>query len=70
MREVGRADGNAFVLEQRVGALISQLAELEDLRARVREAELMMLHRLTIAVTRSDFKVLRRRGAALTRGAH
>lgn len=55
MCEVGRADGNAFVLEQRVGALISQLAELEDLRARVREAE---RHRLTIAATRPNLTIL------------
>ena len=55
MREVGCADGDVFVLEQRVGALISQLTELDALRARVREAEKIMLHRVTIAAMRPDF---------------
>ncbi len=43
MHEFGRAVGNSFVLEQRVGALTSQLAELENLRARVFEAERRLL---------------------------
>jgi hypothetical protein len=54
MHVFGRADGNAFVLEQRVGVLISQLVELENSRARMLEAERRLLHRRTAAVLRPD----------------
>ena len=54
------ADGNAFVLEQRVGTLMSQLAELEDLRARVLEAEQIIRHRQTIAAFNPRLNTSRR----------
>jgi hypothetical protein len=53
MRCFSSAEDVAFVLEQR-GALISQLADLEDLRARVLAAERIMLHRQATAVVRPD----------------
>jgi len=39
MNFYGRPDDNTAVLRQRLAALASQLSELEDLRARVLEAE-------------------------------